>query len=191
MAATKIAALIVAAVVGIWAIVDLIAFSIEWQLASFVFLLVASLASTGWQSTVYALEIVLRFALILVAATFVMSFFVDWDRAAYFRPLYFANSFFLVRVLASYVSFVDLARLPLPAHLRTDVLLAKSLFDQGESGMGRLGWYTSRYSKLEKPGRRIVGLHWLSVVLASILWLLDGGQVRHALILNRQRQFGE
>ena len=77
----------------------------------------------------------------------------DWLADTLIKCILFPSSLVLMRVSFSYVTYLDILKLPISMNLRFDLITIKSAFQKGGQILRRFSWYLDTYPYLAQGSR--------------------------------------
>lgn len=116
----------------------------------------------------------------------------DWLYDSAVKCLIFPSSLLFLRIALSYVTYLDLLRLPISMKERFALITAKSAFQKGGKYLGRFSWYLDTYPYLHKDGALQQRLRkYASLIVALYLYLYEETENANLLLQNRYRHLVE
>jgi hypothetical protein len=150
----------------------------------------------GRRETLSLLKFCLPFVAFLLAFGLIFHFTrllgrQDWLADTFVKCLVFPSSLTFLKIMLSYVTYLDILRLPLSMNRRIDVITVKSAFQKGSRALKRFSWYLSTYSGLRSRHRiRYAMTKYACLIIALYLYLYQEIENSNRLLKNRYRHLG-
>ncbi|MGD8272268.1 MAG: hypothetical protein PVH94_17760, partial [Desulfobacterales bacterium] len=128
--------------------------------------LIVFIGILGWNALRFSLRetvSLLKFCLPFVFTLFIFGLIFhftrlfgrqDWLQDTFIKCMVFPSSLIFLKVLLSYITYLDILSLPISMKKRIDLITLKSAFSKGERILRRFSWYLNTYSVL-KSGSNI------------------------------------
>ena len=152
----------------------------------------------GWHVRRFSLQEtipVLKFCLPFVLSLFVfglifhfMQLFgrTDWLADTLIKCLIFPSSLVFLKILLTYISYLDILNLPISMQKRIGLITMKSAFQKGEKILRRFSWYLNTYSDLQSGNRIKSGLRkYACLIIALYLYLYEEIENSNRLLKNK------
>lgn len=156
----------------------------------------------GWNSLRFSLRETL--ALLKFCFPFVMTLFVfglifhftrllgrqDWLQDTLIKCFIFPSSLIFLKVILTYITYLDILNLPISMKKRIDLITMKSAFQKGEKILRRFSWYLNTYSGL-KSGNKIKYTlkKYACLIIALYLYLYEEIENSNRMLKNRYQHF--
>lgn len=116
----------------------------------------------------------------------------DWLYDSALKCLLFPSSVVYLRVLLSYVTYLDILGLPISMHRRFQLITAKAAFQKGAKYLGRFSWYLDTYPYLrsDRAMKRAL-MKYASLIISLYLYLYEETENAYLLLQNRYRHLKE
>jgi hypothetical protein len=115
----------------------------------------------------------------------------DWLADTFVKCLVFPSSLTFLKIMLSYVTYLDILRLPLSMNRRIDMITVKSAFQKGSRALKRFSWYLNTYSGLRGRHRiRYAMTKYACLIIALYLYLYQEIENSNRLLKNRYRHLG-
>ncbi len=150
----------------------------------------------SWRSTLALLKFCLPFAASLLAFGLAFQFLRllgrdDWLSDTLIKCLVFPSSLIYIKVLLSYITYLDILHLPVSMKRRVDLITMKSAFQRGGAMLRRFSWYLGTYAGNEQDGRlKRQMTRFACLIIALYLYLYDEIESAGRLLENRYRHLG-
>jgi len=158
----------------------------------------------GWNSLRFSLRetiSVLKFCLPFVLSLFVFGVIFhltrlfgrqDWLQDTLIKCLVFPSSLIFLKVILTYITYLDILNLPISMGKRVGLITMKSAFQKGEKILRRFSWYLDTYAILKSDGRVKSGLKkYACLIIALYLYLYEEIENSNRLLKNRYHHFYE
>jgi len=150
----------------------------------------------SWRSTLALLKFCLPFVASLLVFGLAFQFLRllgrdDWLNDTLIKCLVFPSSLIYIKILLSYITYLDILQLPISMKRRVDLITMKSAFQRGGVMLRRFSWYLGTYTgdgeerRLRRQMKRFACL-----VIALYLYLYDEIESAGRLLENRYRHLG-
>lgn len=150
-------------------------------------------ARFSWRATLA----LLKFCLPFVASLLVFGIFFhfmrlqgrdDWLSDTLIKCLVFPSSLIYIKILLSYVTYLDILQLPISMKRRVDLISMKSAFQRGGIMLRRFSWYLGTYTGFETD-RRLKNrmTRFACLIIALYLYLYEEIENSGRLLQNRYR----
>ena len=158
----------------------------------------------GWNTLRFSLRETL--ALLKFCFPFVMTLFVfgiifhftrllgrqDWLQDTVIKCLIFPSSLIFLKVILTYITYLDILNLPISMKKRIDLITMKSAFQKGEKILRRFSWYLNTYTGLKSGSKIKYTLKkYACLIIALYLYLYEEIENSNRLLKNRYRHFFE
>ena len=115
----------------------------------------------------------------------------DWLADTLIKCMVFPSSLTFLKIMLSYVTYLDILRLPLSVNRRVDMITVKSAFQKGSRVLRRFSWYLNTYSALKSRHRiRYAMTRYACLIIALYLYLYQEIEDSNRLLKNRYRHLG-
>jgi hypothetical protein len=158
----------------------------------------------GWNSLRFTLRetiSVLKFCLPFVLSLFVFGliFYLirlfgrqDWLQDSLIKCFVFPSSLIFLKILLSYITYLDILNLPISMKKRVGLITMKSAFQKGEKILRRFAWYLDTYAARKSDGRLKSALKkYASLIIALYLYLYEEIENSNRLLKNRYQHLYE
>jgi hypothetical protein len=158
----------------------------------------------GWNSLRFTLRetiSVLKFCLPFVLSLFVFGliFYLirlfgrqDWLQDSLIKCFVFPSSLIFLKILMSYITYLDILNLPISMKKRVGLITMKSAFQKGEKILRRFAWYLDTYATRKSDGRLKSALKkYASLIIALYLYLYEEIENSNRLLKNRYQHLYE
>jgi hypothetical protein len=116
----------------------------------------------------------------------------DWLEDTLIKCFVFPSSLVFLKVLLSYITYLDILNLPISMKKRVDLITIKSAFSKGEKILRRFSWYLNTYSGLKSGGNVKYALKkYACLIIALYLYLYEEIENSNRLLRNRYQQLYE
>lgn len=152
----------------------------------------------GWHMLRFSLQEtipVLKFCFPFVLSLFVfglifhfMQLFgrTDWLADTLVKCLVFPSSLVFLKILLTYITYLDILNLPISMKKRIGLITMKSAFQKGEKILRRFSWYLSTYSDLQSGSRIKSELRkYACLIIALYLYLYEEIENSNRLLKNK------
>ena len=152
----------------------------------------------GWHVLRFSLQEtipVLKFCFPFVLSLFVfglifhfMQLFgrTDWLADTLIKCLVFPSSLVFLKILLTYITYLDILNLPISMQKRIGLITMKSAFQKGEKILRRFSWYLNTYSDLHTGNRIKSELRkYACLIIALYLYLYEEIENSNRLLKNK------
>ncbi|MBW2441711.1 MAG: hypothetical protein JRH12_14635 [Deltaproteobacteria bacterium] len=152
----------------------------------------------GWHVLRFSLQEtipVLKFCFPFVLSLFVfglifhfMQLFgrTDWLADTLIKCLVFPSSLVFLKILLTYITYLDILNLPISMQKRIGLITMKSAFQKGEKILRRFSWYLNTYSDLHSGNRIKSELRkYACLIIALYLYLYEEIENSNRLLKNK------
>jgi hypothetical protein len=152
----------------------------------------------GWHVLRFSLQEtipVLKFCFPFVLSLFVfglifhfMQLFgrTDWLADTLIKCLVFPSSLLFLKILLTYITYLDILNLPISMQKRIGLITMKSAFQKGEKILRRFSWYLNTYSDLHTGNRIKSELRkYACLIIALYLYLYEEIENSNRLLKNK------
>jgi hypothetical protein len=116
----------------------------------------------------------------------------DWLQDTLIKCLVFPSSLIFLKILLTYITYLDILNLPISMKKRIGLITMKSAFQKGEKIMRRFSWYLNTYSDLQSDNRIKSELKkYACLIIALYLYLYEEIENSNRLLKNRYHHFHE
>lgn len=163
------------------------------QLGVLTTILTCSVLRQGFTNTLRLVKFCLPFVLCLLVFGVVFHFLQllgrrDWLADTLIKTMIFPSSVIFLQLVLSFISYLDLLRLPLPMNVRVDLISIKAAFQKGSRIMSRFNWYLGTYSGLKINRKLRYHLtKYACLIIALYLYLYEEIEDSNRLLNNRYR----
>jgi len=170
---------------------------ISVQLAVFVVVMVWNTQRFSFKETASSLKFCFPFVLSLLIFGLIfhlMRLFgrTDWLQDTLIKCLVFPSSLFFLKILLTYITYLDILNLPISMKKRINLITMKSAFQKGEKILRRFSWYLNTYSSLQSEGRIKSGFKkYACLIIALYLYLYEEIENSNRLLNNRYQHLYE
>ena len=170
---------------------------ISVQLAVFVAVMVWNTQRFSFKETASSLKFCFPFVLSLLIFRLIfhlMRLFgrTDWLQDTLIKCLVFPSSLFFLKILLTYITYLDILNLPISMKKRISLITMKSAFQKGEKILRRFSWYLNTYSSLQSEGRIKSGFKkYACLIIALYLYLYEEIENSNRLLNNRYQHLYE
>ena len=171
---------------------------------SIVIQLVVFIVVMGWNVQRFSLTeaiSLLKFCLPFVLSLFIfglvfhfMQLFgrTDWLADTLIKCLIFPSSLIFLKILLTYITYLDILNLPISIEKRIGLITMKSAFQKGEKIVGRFSWYLNTYSDLQSGNRIKSELSkYACLIIALYLYLYEEIENSNRLLKNKYHHLYE
>ena len=158
----------------------------------------------GWNTLRYSLRktvSLLKFCLPFVLSLFVFGLIfhftqllgrTDWLQDTLIKCMVFPSSLIFIKLMISYITYLDILNLPISMKRRVDLITMKSAFQKGGQILRRFSWYLNTYSNL-KSGKKIKYqmTKFACLIIALYLYLYEEIENSGRLLKNRYHHLSE
>ena len=116
----------------------------------------------------------------------------DWLEDTLIKCLVFPSSLIFLKVILTYITYLDILNLPISMKKRVDLITVKSAFSKGEKILRRFSWYLNSYPEL-KTGSKIKYTlkKYACLIIALYLYLYEEIENSNRLLRNRYQHLYE
>ena len=171
---------------------------------SIVIQLVVFIAVMGWNVQRFSLSeavSLLKFCLPFVLSLFIfglifhfMQLFgrTDWLEDTLIKCLIFPSSLIFLKILLTYITYLDILNLPISIEKRIGLITMKSAFQKGEKIVSRFSWYLNTYPDLQSGNRIRSELNkYACLIIALYLYLYEEIENSNRLLKNKYHHLYE
>jgi len=171
---------------------------------SIVIQLVVFIAVMGWNVQRFSLSeavSLLKFCLPFVLSLFIfglifhfMQLFgrTDWLADTLIKCLIFPSSLIFLKILLTYITYLDILNLPISIEKRIGLITMKSAFQKGEKIVSRFSWYLNTYPDLQSGNRIRSELNkYACLIIALYLYLYEEIENSNRLLKNKYHHLYE
>jgi len=116
----------------------------------------------------------------------------DWLYDTLIKCLIFPSSLVFLRVVLSYITYLDILALPISMSRRFDLITAKSAFQKGGKYLSRFSWYLDTYPYLRADSAIKGHLQkYASLIISLYLYLYEETENANLLLRNRYKHLME
>ena len=116
----------------------------------------------------------------------------DWLADTLIKCLVFPSSVTVLKVLLSYITYLDLLGLPISMDRRVDLITLKAAFQKGSFVMKRFSWYLNTYGEhLPRNRFKFSAKRYACLIIALFLYLYEEIEDAHQLLHNRYHHLRE
>ncbi len=116
----------------------------------------------------------------------------DWLEDTLIKCLVFPSSLIFLKVILTYITYLDILNLPISMKKRVDLITVKSAFSKGEKILRRFSWYLSTYSELKSGNKIKYALKkYACLIIALYLYLYEEIENSNRLLRNRYQHLYE
>ena len=110
----------------------------------------------------------------------------DWIEDSLIKCLIFPSSLIFLKIVLSYITYLDLLRMPLSMPRRLDLITVKSAFQKGGGTLKRMLWLLDTYSALKTGGRfKSRRDKYICLIVALYLYLYQEIETSQRILTNR------
>ena len=166
------------------------------QAAALAGVMVWNTARFSWRSTLALLKFCFPFVASLLVFGLAFHFMRllgrdDWLSDTLIKSLVFPSSLIYIKILLSYITYLDILQLPISMKRRVDLITMKSAFQRGGVMLRRFSWYLGTYTGNESDGRlKRQTTRFACLIIALYLYLYDEIESSGRLLENRYRHLG-
>lgn len=166
--------------------------------------LIVFIGILGWNALRFSLRetvSLLKFCLPFVFTLFIFGLIFhftrlfgrqDWLQDTFIKCMVFPSSLIFLKVLLSYITYLDILSLPISMKKRIDLITLKSAFSKGERILRRFSWYLNTYSVLKSGSNIKYTLKkYACLIIALYLYLYEEIDHSNRLLRNRYQHFQE
>jgi len=116
----------------------------------------------------------------------------DWLADSLIKCLVFPSSLVYLKVVLSYITYLDIINLPISMKKRVDLITIKSAFSKGEKILRRFSWYLNTYPELKSGSNIKYALKkYACLIIALYLYLYEEIENSNRLLRNRYQHLNE
>jgi len=166
--------------------------------------LVVFIGVIGWNTLRFSLQetiSLLKFCLPFVLTLFIFGLIFhftrlfgrqDWLEDTLIKCFVSPSSLIFLKVVLSYITYLDILNLPISMKKRVDLITIKSAFSKGEKILRRFSWYLNTYSGLKSGGNIKYALKkYACLIIALYLYLYEEIENSNRLLKNRYQHLYE
>ena len=166
--------------------------------------LIVFIGVIGWNTLRFSLRetiSLLKFCLPFVLTLFIFGLIFhftrlfgrqDWLADTLIKCFVFPSSLIFLKVVLSYITYLDILNLPISMKKRVDLITIKSAFSKGEKILRRFSWYLNTYSGLRSGGNIKYTLKkYACLIIALYLYLYEEIENSNRLLKNRYQHLYE
>jgi len=167
------------------------------QLAVFMVVMGWNVLRFSLQETISLLKFCLPFVLSLFVFGLIFHFIqllgrTDWLQDTLIKCLVFPSSLIFLKILLTYITYLDILNLPISMKKRIGLITMKSAFQKGEKIMRRFSWYLNTYSDLRSESRiKSEMKKYACLIIALYLYLYEEIENSNRLLKNRYQHLYE
>ena len=165
---------------------------------------VVLMAVIGWNILRFSVRE--TFSLLKFCFPFVLSLFIfglifhftrlfgrqDWLEDTLIKCLVFPSSLIFLKVILTYITYLDILNLPISMKKRVDLITVKSAFSKGEKILRRFSWYLNTYPELKSGSKIKYTLKkYACLIIALYLYLYEEIENSNRLLRNRYQHLYE
>jgi hypothetical protein len=143
------------------------------------------------QETVPVLKFCFPFVLSLFVFGLIFHFMqlfgrTDWLADTLIKCLVFPSSLVFLKILLTYITYLDILNLPISMNKRIGLITMKSAFQKGEKTLRRFSWYLNTYAELQSGNRVKSELRkYACLIIALYLYLYEEIEDSNRLLKNK------
>ena len=170
---------------------------ISVQVAVFVVVMAWNTQRFSFKETASSLKFCFPFVLSLLIFGLIFQLMrlfgrTDWLQDTLIKCLVFPSSLFFLKILLTYITYLDILNLPISMKKRINLITMKSAFQKGEKILRRFSWYLNTYSSLQSEGRIKSGFKkYACLIIALYLYLYEEIENSNRLLNNRYQHLYE
>ena len=116
----------------------------------------------------------------------------DWLEDTLIKCLIFPSSLIFLKVILTYITYLDILNLPISMKKRVDLITVKSAFSKGEKILRRFSWYLNTYPELKSGSKIKYTLKkYACLIIALYLYLYEEIENSNRLLRNRYHHLYE
>ena len=116
----------------------------------------------------------------------------DWLEDTLIKCLIFPSSLIFLKVVLTYITYLDILNLPISMKKRVDLITVKSAFSKGEKILSRFSWYLNTYPELKSGSKIKYTLKkFACLIIALYLYLYEEIENSNRLLRNRYQHLYE
>ena len=160
--------------------------------------LIVLLAVIGWNTIRFSLRetiSLLKFCMPFVLTLFIFGLIFhftrllgreDWLQDTFIKCSVFPSSLIFLKILLTYITYLDILNLPISMKKRVDLITMKSAFQKGGKILRRFSWYLKTYSYLRSDRRfKYQLMKYACLIIALYLYLYEEIENSNRLLKNR------
>ena len=110
----------------------------------------------------------------------------DWLADTLIKCLVFPSSLVFLKILLTYITYLDILNLPISMKKRIGLITMKSAFQKGEKVLRRFSWYLDTYAALQSGSRVKSELQkYACLIIALYLYLYEEIENSNRLLKNK------
>ena len=147
------------------------------QVGMLILVALVNIWRTSWRETWGLVKFCIPFVLTLLGFGILFHFthFLgrdDWLQDSAIKVLIFPSSLIFLKLLLTFVTYLDILRLPVATRRRVDLITFKAALSKGGRIMRRFKWYLDTYQELSGQGQRGRVLRkYVCLIIALYLYL--------------------
>ncbi len=166
--------------------------------------LVVFIGVIGWNTSRFSLRetiSLLKFCLPFVLTLFIFGLIFhftrlfgrqDWLEDTLIKCFVFPSSLIFLKVVLSYITYLDILNLPISMKKRVDLITIKSAFSKGEKILRRFSWYLNTYPGLKSGSNIKYALKkYACLIIALYMYLYEEIENSNRLLKNRYQHLYE
>ena len=166
--------------------------------------LVVLIGVIGWNTLRFSLQetiSLLKFCFPFVLTLFIFGLIFhftrlfgrqDWLEDTLIKCFVFPSSLIFLKVVLSYITYLDILNLPISMKKRVDLITIKSAFSKGEKILRRFSWYLNTYPELRSGSKIKYALKkYACLIIALYLYLYEEIENSNRLLKNRYQHLYE
>jgi hypothetical protein len=116
----------------------------------------------------------------------------DWLQDSLIKCLIFPSSLIFLRLLLTYITYLDILALPISMNRRVDLITMRSAFQKGGTILRRFSWYLANSYQLQTGSRLSRAMRrYACLIIALYLYLYEEIEDSHRLLMNRYQHLYE
>jgi hypothetical protein len=116
----------------------------------------------------------------------------DWLEDTLIKCLIFPSSLIFLKILLTYITYLDILNLPISIEKRIGLITMKSAFQKGEKIVSRFSWYLNTYPDLQSGNRIRSELNkYACLIIALYLYLYEEIENSNRLLKNKYHHLYE
>ena len=116
----------------------------------------------------------------------------DWLQDSLIKCFIFPSSLIFLKVILTYITYLDIHNLPISMKKRVDLITVKSAFSKGEKILRRFSWYLNTYPELKSGSKIKYTLKkYACLIIALYLYLYEEIENSNRLLRNRYQHLYE
>jgi len=171
--------------------------SIVIQLTVFIVVMGWNVLRFSLQETMSSLKFCFPFVLSLFVFGLIFHFIqllgrTDWLQDTLIKCLVFPSSLIFLKILLTYITYLDILNLPISMKKRIGLITMKSAFQKGGKILRRFSWYLNTYSDLQSDNRiKSEFKKYACLIIALYLYLYEEIENSNRLLKNRYQHLYE